>query len=180
MFLPIVISEAEDRYRRELTHELTAQRLFERRWATTLLDHVLERLGAEMTAVGKGNMFEAVKPALLGSVEKVPYAQPSWAARSQRPGWPPIASAPIEPCSARRSPAPSPIPTPSTTRSVNSSPPSLVDAPARLVIGQIADGQNCLLCHKPDLIPFRINCRVVPMMGRVRFFGRSRGKPREQ
>jgi RNA polymerase sigma factor (sigma-70 family) len=73
VFLPIDTPEAEDRYRRELTHELTAERLFERRWATTLLDHVLQRLGAEMSAVGKGHMFEAVKPALLGSVEKVPY-----------------------------------------------------------------------------------------------------------
>ncbi len=74
VFVPIDSLEAEDRYRREPTHELTAERLFERRWATTLLDHVLERLGAEMSAAGKGRLFEALRPALLGSVNRLPYA----------------------------------------------------------------------------------------------------------
>jgi DNA-directed RNA polymerase specialized sigma24 family protein len=75
VFVPIDTVEAEDRYQREVTHELTAERLFERRWATTLLDHVLERLGAEISAAGKGCIFEALKPTLLGSVERVPYAR---------------------------------------------------------------------------------------------------------
>ncbi len=75
VFVPIDTLEAEDRYQREPAHELTAERLFERRWATTLLDHVLERLAAEMSATGKGCLFEALRPALLGSVEKVPYAR---------------------------------------------------------------------------------------------------------
>jgi RNA polymerase sigma factor (sigma-70 family) len=75
VFVPIDTLQAEDRYRREPTHELTAERLFERRWATTLLDHVLDRLGAEFSAAGKGGLFEALRPALLGSVEKVPYAR---------------------------------------------------------------------------------------------------------
>jgi RNA polymerase sigma factor (sigma-70 family) len=75
VFVPIDTLNAEDHYQREPIHELTAERLFERRWATTLLDHVLERLGAEVSAAGKGCLFKALRPALLGSVEKVPYVR---------------------------------------------------------------------------------------------------------
>src|SRR4051794_3146971 len=45
--LPIDADEAERRYGREPAHELTPERLFLRRWATTLLDGVLGRLEAE-------------------------------------------------------------------------------------------------------------------------------------
>jgi RNA polymerase sigma factor (sigma-70 family) len=75
VFVPIDTLSAEDRYQREPSHELTAERLYERRWATTLLDHVLERLGTEMSAAGKGRLFEVLRPALIGSAEKVPYAR---------------------------------------------------------------------------------------------------------
>lgn len=57
---------AEDRYLREPGHELTPERLFERRWALTLLDHVLGRLRAEWEGDGKGALFEALKPTLTG------------------------------------------------------------------------------------------------------------------
>jgi len=66
--------QAEDRYGREPADELTAERLFDRRWATTLLDHVLARLEAEMSFAGKAPLFEALRPALLGSSEKQSYA----------------------------------------------------------------------------------------------------------
>jgi DNA-directed RNA polymerase specialized sigma24 family protein len=75
VLLPIDTLGAEDRYQREPAHELTAERLFERRWATTLLDHVLERLGAELVAAGKGRLFEVLRPALVGSADKLPYAR---------------------------------------------------------------------------------------------------------
>ena len=39
--------DAESRYDREPAHELTAERLFEREWALTVLGRVLERLEAE-------------------------------------------------------------------------------------------------------------------------------------
>jgi RNA polymerase sigma factor (sigma-70 family) len=73
--VPIDVVTAEDRYRREPAHELTPERLFERRWATTLLDHVLGRLEAEMAAAGKAPMFVALKPALLGSAERLTYSR---------------------------------------------------------------------------------------------------------
>jgi RNA polymerase sigma-70 factor (ECF subfamily) len=73
--VPIDVATAEDRYVREPAHELTAERLFERRWATTLLEHVLGRLESEAAAAGKAPMFEALKPALLGSAERLSYAR---------------------------------------------------------------------------------------------------------
>jgi RNA polymerase sigma factor (sigma-70 family) len=75
VFVPIDTLGAEDRYQREPAHELTAERLFERRWATTLLDCVLEQLADEMSATGKTRLFEALRPTLLGSVARLPYAQ---------------------------------------------------------------------------------------------------------
>src|SRR5262249_2086815 len=44
--------DAEGRYGLEPSHELTAERLFERRWALTVLDHVLLRLESEMARSG--------------------------------------------------------------------------------------------------------------------------------
>jgi RNA polymerase sigma-70 factor (ECF subfamily) len=73
--VPIDVATAEDRYRREPAHELTPERLFERRWATTLLDHVLGRLESEMAAADKSAIFAALKPALLGSAERLSYAR---------------------------------------------------------------------------------------------------------
>ena len=48
--------DAESRYDREPAHELTAERLFERQWALTVLGRVLERLEAESVQAGKGRV----------------------------------------------------------------------------------------------------------------------------
>ena len=104
--VPIDVVNAEDRYRREPAHDLTPERLFERQWATTLLEHVLGRLESEMAAAGKAPTFVALKPALVGSAERLSYARVAadlgcseGAARAGR------ASAPraTEPSFARRS-----------------------------------------------------------------------------
>lgn len=60
---------AEARYRLEPAHDLTPERLFERRWALTLLDHVLARVQAEFDEGGKTRLFEALKGALAGGLE---------------------------------------------------------------------------------------------------------------
>lgn len=73
--IPIDRLGARGRYDREPSHDLTAERLFDRRWALTLLDHVLARLEAEMEAAGKTRPFEALRPALLGGSERIPYAE---------------------------------------------------------------------------------------------------------
>jgi RNA polymerase sigma-70 factor (ECF subfamily) len=72
--VPFDTLRAEDRYRLEPAHELTAERLYERRWATTLLNLVLDRLAAEMFRAGKARVFDALRPTLLGAPEKVAYA----------------------------------------------------------------------------------------------------------
>src|ERR1043165_9253258 len=45
--IPINPRDAETQYGVEPAHELTAEKIFERRWALTLLDQVLDRLRAE-------------------------------------------------------------------------------------------------------------------------------------
>jgi DNA-directed RNA polymerase specialized sigma24 family protein len=75
VILPLAGLDAEDRYCHEPAHELTAERLFLRRWVTTLLDHVLKRLEEEMSAAGKACVFEALRPALVGTSEKVSYGR---------------------------------------------------------------------------------------------------------
>jgi DNA-directed RNA polymerase specialized sigma24 family protein len=66
---------AEGRYGREPSHDQTAERLFEQRWATTLLDLVVGRLEEEMTAAGKARQFAILRPALSGDSERTSYAR---------------------------------------------------------------------------------------------------------
>jgi len=75
MTVPIDRLEAESRYGREPVHEATPDRLFERRWATTLLDRVLVRLEVEMKTAGKERQFEVLQPALVGRSEKLAYSE---------------------------------------------------------------------------------------------------------
>jgi len=63
---------AEARYAMEPADRMTAVRIFERRWALTLLEQVLARLNKKFAAAGKGRLFEELKAALTG--EKIPYA----------------------------------------------------------------------------------------------------------
>jgi RNA polymerase sigma-70 factor (ECF subfamily) len=60
---------AEERYRLEPGHQLTAEKLFERRYALTLLEQVLQRLRQEMVDGGKQKLFEGLKPYLAGAAE---------------------------------------------------------------------------------------------------------------
>jgi DNA-directed RNA polymerase specialized sigma24 family protein len=67
--------DAEGRYLREPSHGLTAERIYERRWALTVLEVVLGRLGREMERAGKKPLFDLIAPALLGTGSSVPYAR---------------------------------------------------------------------------------------------------------
>ena len=61
---------------RRLLHEPatdSAEKIYDRRWAMTLLDHVMARLRAEMAGGGKLAHFEALKFCLTG--EKSAYAE---------------------------------------------------------------------------------------------------------
>lgn len=60
--------EAEERYRIEPAETASADRLFERRWALTLLETVLQRLEAEHSAPEAADRFSALRYVLLGRV----------------------------------------------------------------------------------------------------------------
>ncbi len=62
----IDLPAAEGRYGREPAHELTPERLFERRWALDLLGHVLARLEVEAAQSGKVELFSRLRPMLEG------------------------------------------------------------------------------------------------------------------
>jgi RNA polymerase sigma-70 factor (ECF subfamily) len=64
---------AESRYSLEPADTLTADKIYNRRWAITLLEQVLARLRREFIAVGKGSLFDALERGLTG--EKVAYAE---------------------------------------------------------------------------------------------------------
>jgi DNA-directed RNA polymerase specialized sigma24 family protein len=55
---------AEERYGLEPAYDITAEKLFDRRWALTLLDRVLGDLRREYDSKGKLRTFELLKPFL--------------------------------------------------------------------------------------------------------------------
>lgn len=66
---------AERLYGREPAETLTPERLFERRWALTLLDAVLADLQAQYVAGGRAKLFDHLKPYLTGDSHVQPQAQ---------------------------------------------------------------------------------------------------------
>ena len=75
--LPISLdaATAETRYRLEPANELSADKIFQRRWALTLLDSVLDQLCALYAAEEKADLFEQLKFCLTGERSRLPYAQ---------------------------------------------------------------------------------------------------------
>lgn len=66
--------QGESRISLEPQHELTPERVFERQWALTLLDVVVERLQREFIEAGKARQFELLKETLTGDRQAVDYA----------------------------------------------------------------------------------------------------------
>jgi len=64
----------ETRFVAEPAATMTAERLFERRWAETLLDRTMERLRDEFVRSGKENHFAQLSGFLLGHDKSVSYA----------------------------------------------------------------------------------------------------------
>ena len=74
--LSLDFGSGESRYQvDEPSHELTPEKLFERRWVMTLLDQVLESLRTELSAAGKKPQFEQFKGALVGEITSSGYEQ---------------------------------------------------------------------------------------------------------
>jgi RNA polymerase sigma factor (sigma-70 family) len=74
-FIPIDTSQAESRFGLDPGHDLSADRIFERQWALTLLDKVLARLRAEHEEAGKTRLFAELKATLTGEDETPSYAE---------------------------------------------------------------------------------------------------------
>jgi len=74
---PLALDElmAEERYRFEPADSLSADKIFERRWALTLLDRVLARLEREYTAVGNERLFDRLKELLSDEQQRPSQAQ---------------------------------------------------------------------------------------------------------
>ena len=64
---------AEDRYGKEPFSNLSAEKLYERRWATTLLEKATEALRREHQAAGEQAVFEALLGFLSGTPNPEPY-----------------------------------------------------------------------------------------------------------
>ena len=72
--LPIDIENAERRYSLEPVHGMTPEKVFERRWALTLIERVTERLRAEAGKAKKTKLFEALSPYVVGEGGAESYA----------------------------------------------------------------------------------------------------------
>jgi len=73
VLVPLEFSSGEERYQREPAHDETPERIFERRWALSVLDRVVERLRNEFVHHGRPEHFERLKMFLLGQSD-APYA----------------------------------------------------------------------------------------------------------
>jgi RNA polymerase sigma-70 factor (ECF subfamily) len=73
--LSIDFQDAEGRYSLEPAHGLTAQKVFERRWALTVLERSLAGVAEEFKRSGRGELFEALKVYLVGETGAPAYAE---------------------------------------------------------------------------------------------------------
>lgn len=73
--VPVQIGDAETRYGLEPKDTATPEQCYERQWALTLLDQVLQQLKADFEEDGKGALFAKLNATLQGRSESQPYAQ---------------------------------------------------------------------------------------------------------
>lgn len=73
--LALDFDDGEARYRREPSHDSTPERIFERRWALSILDRTLGRLRHEHQQSGKLPLFDSLKVFLTGEAGGPPLRQ---------------------------------------------------------------------------------------------------------
>jgi RNA polymerase sigma factor (sigma-70 family) len=73
--VPLEIETAEGMYQREPPDADTPEKVFERRWAMTLLGRALSRLAAEFAESGRSDTFRRLEGYLTGESDTVPYAE---------------------------------------------------------------------------------------------------------
>ncbi len=69
------LENAEGRYSLEPPDQETPETIFERRWATTLLERTLSRLAREFESAGRKPLFDRLEGCLTGDGEAAPYAR---------------------------------------------------------------------------------------------------------
>jgi len=75
-FVPLDEVLAEDRYGAEPADDLSPERLFERRWAMTLLNQAMDELKREYVESGRSRQFEALHPLITGASDSsISYAE---------------------------------------------------------------------------------------------------------
>lgn len=74
-FVPLDVSDAEERYHHEPADGLTPELLFDRRWALTVIENVFATLRAEMEHAGKHELFETLKDLLSLDARHLSYAE---------------------------------------------------------------------------------------------------------
>lgn len=73
--VPVQLDAAETRYGVEPVDDRTPEQIYERQWATTLLDNALQALRAEYEREGNGELFAKLNSCLIGARESQPYAE---------------------------------------------------------------------------------------------------------
>src|SRR4029077_11996335 len=82
-FVHLDAEEAEERYQREPVEFLTAEKIFDARWAMTVLGEALKQLRQEYATAGKTSTFEALKAFLDPSNSIAPPSYDEVASRLQ-------------------------------------------------------------------------------------------------
>jgi len=71
--LPLDLESAEAGYRLEPAHTETPEKIYDRRWALTLLEHVMDRLREERASRGEPARFERLQGLLTGEAGESSY-----------------------------------------------------------------------------------------------------------
>jgi RNA polymerase sigma-70 factor (ECF subfamily) len=73
--IPLDLETGEHLYQREPADPMTPEKIYERRWALTLLDRAMTRLRGEFAAGGKSETFNGIQQFLTGDNQPGAYAQ---------------------------------------------------------------------------------------------------------
>ncbi len=74
-WLSLSLNSAETRFSGEPVDHATPEQSFEKQWAMALLETVMQTLRRQYARENKTQIFDALKPCLLGSRESQPYVQ---------------------------------------------------------------------------------------------------------
>lgn len=66
--------QAENSYQVETANDLTPEKLYDQKWAASLLEQVIQTMQREYTALGKASLFNLMRGAIWGGRQEVGYA----------------------------------------------------------------------------------------------------------